>query len=521
MVIGVWISKEFRNYLNSSIRFNYDLGFITKGLTTHFTVSYNNYFQQKQAFSKDIGVYHIARMDDGSLVYIPTKEPGQFSLTETNDKNRKVYLEAGLNYSRKIGNHNVGGLLMYNQSKRYDPDLLYLVPNGYQGIVGRVTYDFKSRYLAEFNIGYNGTENFAPGKRFGFFPAYSVGWIPSEEPFFPKNNYLTFMKIRGSYGVVGNDKVGGARFLYRPAAYSYASNFYYFGTSGSNQQGYQGSLEGALGNENLTWERAKKFDVGADFTLFKNTLKISFDFFNENRDNILSTRNTVPAIVAAELPAYNLGKMKNRGHELEVSYSNKFGAFNYWIKTNYSYAHNEILYKDEVKHTYSYQDETGKRYGQYFGLVADGFYNSWDEVNDPNRPVYEWQSDKIQPGDIRYVDINGDGKINSDDSAPIGYSNFPEKIFGFSFGGSFKGFDFSALFQGAGNVSVSYYFLYRRGFSAGINAPEYLKESWSQERLDAGLPIKFPRLGVQSSNNHMESTFWTRDASYVRLKMLK
>lgn len=520
-LFGYGYQKDYRNYLNSSVRFNYQLDFITQGLTSHATVSYNNYNEQNTIYSKPFVSYKAERLDDQLVVFIPQRDPGPFYSNETISKNRKVYFEAGLDYIRQFGDHNFGGLLLYNQSKRYDPNLQYLVPNGYQGLVGRVTYDYKKRYLAEFDIGYNGTENFAPGKRFGFFPAYSLGWIPTEESFFPKNNYLTYMKFRGSYGVVGNDKLGGNRFLYRPAAYSYADNFYQFGENGSNQQGYQGSLEGALGNPDLTWERAKKMDTGVDFNLFKNKVKVTLDYFIENRDNILSTKNTIPNIVAAMLPAYNLGKMRNEGYEEEVSFNEKFGNLNYWIKANFSYAHNTIEYMDEVKNTYSYQNRTGQRLGQNFGLVADGLFNSWAEVNDVNRPVYQWNNNKMQPGDIKYKDINGDGKIDNNDVVPIGYSDFPEKIFGISFGGNFKRFDFSVLFQGAGNVSIQYQRREVMPFLEGSSAADYMVESWSQERYDKGLPIKFPHFSQGYSgnaSNYQVSSFWTRDASYVRLK---
>ena len=327
------------------------------------------------------------------------------------------------------------------------------------------------------------------------------------------------MKIRGSYGVVGNDKLGdmlissgtGKRFLYRPAAYSYMDNFYQFGEYGSNQQGYQGSLEGALGNSDLTWERAKKMDIGADFTIWKDKIKVTFDYFNENRDNILASKNTVPTIVAADLPAYNMGKMNNRGYEADVSYSDEIGKLKYYIKANYSYAHNTIEYMDEVKNTYAYQNRTGQRFGQFYGLVADGLFNSWEEVNNPNRPVYDWQNNKIQPGDIRYKDINGDGKIDNNDVVPIGYSNFPEKIFGISLGGNFKGFDFSVLFQGAGNVSITYSRRFNMPFLEGSSAPDYMIESWSQERLDKGLPINYPHFsqGYSSNANNYQKTFAT------------
>lgn len=513
--------KNYRNYLNSSVRFNYDLADITPGLSARATISYNNYNMQNIRYSKEFVTYRAQRLEDQSIVFIPRSDPTPFGFSESFGKNRKTYFEAGFDYNRKFGSHTVGGLLLYNQSKRHDPNLAFLVANGYQGIVGRVTYDYKTRYMAEFNMGYNGTENFAPGKRFGFFPAYSLGWVASDEPFFPKTPLINYLKIRGAYGVVGNDKIGGNRFLYRPAAYSYMSGFYQFGEFGSNQQGYQGSLEGALGNPDLTWEKARKFNIGAELIVVKDKFKFVFDYFNEKRDNILANKNTVPAIVAASLPAYNLGIMDNSGYEFDASYNAKYRDLNYWFKFNYTYAHNTIVFQDEVSRQYTYQYRTGQRLGQFFGLVADGIFNSWEEVNDANRPVYEYQNNRIQPGDIRYIDVNGDGKINSDDAVPIGYSSFPEKVFGVSFGGALKGFDFSVLFQGAANVSVAYSRSFVQPFLEGRNSPSYMAESWSFERLEQGLPINFPRFNQGYNINgalHAASSFWTRDASYLRLK---
>ncbi|OIP82848.1 MAG: SusC/RagA family TonB-linked outer membrane protein [Porphyromonadaceae bacterium CG2_30_38_12] len=532
---GTGLQKNYRNYLNSSVRFNYDLSFVTKGLSTHVTASYNNYNEQNIKYGKNIVKYKALRLADQSVAYVPLADPDKFSFSEYFAKNRKEYIEFGFDYKRTFGDHSVSGMMLYNQSKRYDPKLAFSVPNGYQGIVGRATYDYKNKYLAEANIGYNGTENFATGKRFGWFPAFSLGWIVSEESFFPKNPVLSYMKVRGSFGEVGNDKIGGDRFLYREASYIYSpdatlpnsstkafpSGMYQFGEYGSNQTGYIGSLEGKIGNKVLIWEKARKTNVGVDFAFWKDKLKATFEYFNEDRSNILANRNTAPITSGANLPAYNLGIMNNQGFEADITYNDKIGKFNYWVKGNYTFARNIIKYQDEAPRAYTYQNRTGQTFGQSYGLVADGFFNTWEEVNDAKRPFYTYSNNKIQPGDIKYVDINGDGKISSDDEVPIGYSNFPEKIFGLSFGGDYKGFDFSVLFQGADNVSISYSRSYTQGFLENRSAMDYLEMSWSEERYKQGLPIEFPHFNtgsVNSATNYVNSTVWTRDASYVRLK---
>ncbi|MFV0266083.1 MAG: SusC/RagA family TonB-linked outer membrane protein, partial [Draconibacterium sp.] len=517
--------QSYSNYLNGSVRFNYDLGQLLEGLSTHGTLSYQNYVYQDGRYWKSLVNYSFQDQADGGYVLIPNGIETSWSYNEATDKNHRGYLEFGFDYVKSFGNHNVTGMVIYKQSKYYSPNLAYLIPNGYQGVAGRLTYDFKRRYLAEVNIGYEGTENFIKGERFGVFPAASLGWVVSEENFFPKNNILSYLKVRGTIGQVGNDKIGNisdpnSRFLYRPSSYSYIGG-YNFGTVGSTFNYYAGSTEDKIGNPGLTWERSTKWNVGFEVNLLSNTVQLIADWFNEKRDNILANRGTIPSIVGANLPAFNLGEMKNSGFEGEITYRGQIKKLNYWLKANYTYAHNVVEFMDEVNREYDYQYNTGLRYGQYFGLVADGFYNTWEEVNDPYRPVVSMQNNRVQPGDIRYKDINTDGIIDYDDWVPIGYSNFPEKIFGISFGGDFNGFDFSVLFQGAANVSMAASDRTKFGFKANSGAPESLLESWTQERYENGERITRPHVSIGDDvqkNNYMQSTFWIRDASYVRLK---
>jgi len=527
-------NSEYSNYMNGSARLNYLLDFITKGFSFHATISYQNFNSQQKSYNKGLIHYKPNRLADSTIVYIPQEAPSAFSFSENIGKNRRTYGEIGFDYARSFGGHNIAGLILYNQSKLYDPNLEYLVPNGYQGIVGRVTYDYKKRYLAEVNLGYNGTENFAEGNRFGLFPAFSLGWVVTQEKFFPKNKYVTNLKIRGSYGEVGNDKIGGQRFLYRPSSYYYLdktqpSNFYTtsynFGTVGSSYNNYTVSVEGKIGNPDLTWERAKKSNIGIDLGLWDDKILITADVFMEKRDNILAQMGTIPDIVGiSDLPSYNLGKMQNSGFDGDITYRNRIrNNFSYWVKANYTYAHNIVQFKDEVTRPFSYQYSTGQRYGQPFGLIAEGFYNTWEEINDPNRPVSIWQNNKLQPGDVKYRDVNGDGIINMDDYVPIRYSNFPEKIAGISFGFNFKGFDYSMLFQGATNVSLMTQSTQKKGFYQDGGIAQYLVDkSWTQERYDNGLPIEFPRYTASpTEHNYQSSTLWLKDASYIRLKNIE
>ncbi len=529
--------RDYRNYLNGSIRLDHDLDFITKGLTTHAIFSYQNFNTQLFVNSKPITngvpgnviIYLAQRLANGEVVYLPQAVDAQYNYSETINKNRRTTAEFALDYKRKFGDHTVSALLLYNQQKTVNPGFTFLVPSGYQSYVGRATYDFKNRYLAELDMAYNGTENFAPGNRFGFFPAYSLGWVASEESFFPKNNVLTFLKFRGSYGEVGNDQIGSDfltsnnRFLYRPTAWLFSGGSR-FGEVGSTFNLLGGVVEGRSSNPNLTWERVLKTNIGAEMAFWKKNITLTVDVFKETTDNILANRQTLPGIVGVGVPPENLGKMENKGFELDFGLNNNIGKFNYQVKANYSFARNKILYQDEVTPRYDYQLRTGQRFGQYFGLIDQGFFNTWDEVNDPKRPVYGWNNNKLQPGDLKFKDVNGDGKVDDFDQVAIGFSNVPEVTYGLSLVVEYKGFSLSTLFQGVTNVSISYTRRFNQAFfdATPAGAPDYLIESWTAERYAAGLPIKFPRFsvgnGTGTQNNYRSSTFFLADASYLRLK---
>ncbi|SIN68895.1 SusC/RagA family TonB-linked outer membrane protein [Chitinophaga niabensis] len=522
-LLGSGYSKEYISYLNGTVRVDYDLDVIIKGLSIHGKISYQNFNSKRDTYSKNVVTYSVRREADGKLLFRPQSLEEPFGYSEAIGKNRRSYAEAGLNYNRVFGHHTVTGLLLYNQTKLFDPNLAFLVPNGYQGLVGRITYSYKDRYLLEYNAGYNGTENFAEGRRFGFFPAYSAGWIPSMESFFPQNDIVTFLKIRGSYGEVGNDKLNNARFLYRPTSYTY-SNGYYFGEAGVNFSQYTTPVEGALGNELLTWERAAKKNIGLEVKFWKNKFAITADYFSEMRSNILASRQTIPVITGATFPPYNFGKMQNKGIDGDISFNDHAGNVQYWVRGTFTFARNKILEMDEIPQPMPYQQRTGHRVGQYFGLISEGLYNTWAEVNDAKRPASQWNNNKIQPGDIRYRDVNGDGIISESDYVPIGYSNFPEQLYGMSFGASYKGFDISVLFQGATKVSTDLPSRAKIAFPLDIGAYKGLLESWSQERYERGLPINYPHLAIGTDaqqHNYKESNFWIRDASYVRLKNME
>lgn len=544
--------------LNSAIRLTHKLDFITKGLTANVRASYDSYFSSTSG-GKSFPVYYGLRPNTNGdklnpiWVQMNNEQPSQRWANWYTYKWRTWYSEFALNYNRTFGDHNITGLAMANLSKRFDPDYLYHIPHAYQSLVGRVTYGYKGKYLAEFNMGYNGSENFPEGKRFGFFPAYSLGWVASKESFFPENDYVTFLKVRGSLGKVGNDEVKGARFMYLPDVWAYNSTSlggYYFGQYGVNRNNVQGAAENVLGNPNVTWETSQKANIGFEANLWRDKINIVFDHFVENRKDILSKRGTIPGIVAATLPNYNLGKVKNWGNEFEITYRDKVGKnINFWVKGNIANNVNKIVFKDEaIVPGLEYQAETGNPIKQNSLLQADGLYNSWAELydvdanNNPilSRPVLAkgpdgkaykdvltgasvYQRDlsygpyPLQPGEVKLIDINYDGVIDSRDFKRSGYTNIPRVTYGISFGFSYKGFDMSVLFQGANGVSAAPMPATNLHFNGTTEA--LFEVDWNRftpERYAAGDKIAFPIPGY--NRTAYQNTYFNLNTAYVRLK---
>lgn len=520
-------NENFTARANVDIAARYKLDRLLKGLAIRGKVAYDNYYFQKVSRTKQIPMYDI-KLDPNSSVEEPVAiiVPNQYegpvkTSSDSYDKSRRVYGEAALEYSNSFDGHSVTALFLGTAERSYNGK--NELPFNYLGLVARATYNYKYRYMLEVNAGYNGSENFAKGKQFGFFPSFSLGYAFTEDVYFPKNNVLSFGKLRASYGLVGNDRIGGERFLFLPDAYVQVSNpGYYFGTGHSKYNGYK---ESKLGNPFVTWEKAKKTNIGLDLRFFQDRLNFSADYFIEKRSNILYSLNLPlwfgdPKIV----PPYNVGRTENKGYEFEIGYKDAINSIGltYWVNGNYSFARNKIVYKDEAPKQYPGLYETGSRIGQPKGLIADGFYNTWEEINDPNRPGSKWEGGGLRPGDVKYVDITGDNFIDENDRVNIGYPNIPEIVYGVSIGVEWKNFSVSALFQGATHVSTYLAGTAAWPFVAGTEtAFKTAKESWTQERYEQGLPITLPRLSESpeaTKHNYQYSSLWQRDASYLRLK---
>lgn len=520
-------STNFSSNMNIDLTATLKLDVITKGLSLRGKVAYDSYYNQQVKRRRQVELYDIKQPDPADATkyaLVLSQYAGVMSVqSEDYSKNRKYYSEGALEYSRTFNEHSVSGLLLGTMERYYNgKDEL---PYNYMGLVGRVTYNYSNKYLGEVNIGYNGSENFAKDNQFGVFPSFSLGYNISEEDFFPENDWVNQLKIRGSMGLVGNDKIQGNRFIFTPSTFVNSGTMYYLGANNTAVKGYK---ESVLGNPDVTWETALKKNIGVDMRLFNSKIRFTADLFKEERKNILWNLNVPITFGSASLVApYNIGQAENSGYELEFGYNGEIKnlGLTYWVSGNYSYAHNKIIYMDEVPQPYENLVKTGQRIGQPFGLICDGIYNYQSEIDDPNRPISTWEGAGLKPGDLKYRDVNGDKIIDENDYAPIGYSNIPEIMYGISGGLSWRGFDLSILFQGADHVSTYISGQGATPFRSGNGtAFTNVEESWSIERYEAGLPITLPRLTASpndASHNYKTSTFWQQDARYIRLKNME
>ena len=511
--------------LSTQMVLKHTMDYLTQGLKGHFTVAYDDNYAKGYSITPAIPTYTAYRnpKDPNETVFIGGALNADNSMTDYlyNSAFRKIYLEAGLAYTRSFAKHNVSGLLLGNAQRYTDNGLAFNTPSGLMSVVGRTTYNYDERYLAEVNMAYNGTEQFAPGNRFGFFPAFSAGWILSNESFLKGNAWLNFAKIRASYGEVGNDQIGGRRYLYLPNSWNLnaGNNGYYFGnTDGSTKNPYiGGAIESSLGNPVITWERAKKTNIQADLKMLDSRLSMSAAYFTEKRSNILVQPTIIPAnLGVAGTPVSNVGEVSNKGWEFELGWDDKIGSeLGYFVKTSFSYSRNKIEAMAEAPYPYSWMNQTGFMIGQPKGLIADGFYNTAEEL--ANRP-YNTFSNLVDVGDLRYRDINGDGKIDNSDMVPIGYPVFPLISFNARVGVSYKSWDVSALFIGTakGSYDIS------RTYYGGNRVVQAVNDGrWTQEKYMNGSAIDYPAfnaIGGVSEASKLTSTFWLRSTDFVRLK---
>ena len=534
--------NEKNTYLNGSFAMNLDMEFLTKGLKAEVMFSYDasegRWINRKLDTYKDgyreYPKYATFMPIEGSDAYMAGghytgayKTGNKYDIDQTigngfshNASDGRTYIQARLDYNRLFSNrHEVTAMLLANRGSRtVNNELAYHS----QGITGRFAYYYNQKYLMEFNFGYNGSENFTPGKRYGFFPAGSIGWVVSEEEFMKKASWIDFLKVRASYGLVGSDNVS-SRFPY--LAFYGGGSGYDFGNNFGTNVG--GTSEGNLANANLTWEKARKLNVGIDFTTLNQRLALTIDAFYEYRFDIITDMNSdgimgYPDIVGKDAALQNLGEVSNRGVDIELSWNDKIGKdFRYYIRPNLTFSRNRLEYKAEVARKNSWRKETGKRLYENFVYVFDHFVADQEEADRLNKIGYQpWG--QLIPGDVVYKDLDRNGVIDDEDRTAMGNPRSPELMFGIPFGFQYKNFDFSVLLQGATKSSILL------NGAAVFDFPQFEQDKIGRVKkmhLDRWTPetaatAKYPALhyGTHDNNKNGNSSLFLYDASYLRLK---
>lgn len=521
--------EGFSTYSQSKIEslfsLEQDLKFILPGLKVKGIFSFDRWSKSGVKRSKKPFYYAPATMrdDDGNLI-LGTPEDGQeFLSTEKlmDWGNKATYFEANLNYSQDFGLHHVEGLFLYNQRDYQNGDV---VPYRRMGIAGRASYMFDSRYVAEFNFGYNGSENFAKGKRFGFFPSVALGWLLSEEKFMERyKDVFSKIKFRGSWGLVGNDQLSGRRFSYLSTIEEDKTGYHWGATADNWHKGYH---EGDFGSPDMTWETVEKINIGVELGLW-NALELQIDWFTEHRRDIFMQRNNIPTAAGfLKFPWANFGKVDNKGIDMSLSYNQRVNKDLFiGARGTFTYAKNKIIEQDEAPGLIgTKRSSTGLPVGQLFGLVAERLFTDDDFENvetgklKSGIPQQNFSSDlTLRPGDIKYIDMDGDGEITTKDVAPIGGTYDPQIVYGFGFNASYKNFDFNVFFQGN---AKTHRFIGGQNFLPGSGLGNILSNY--QDRWTVDNPrqdVFYPRLsnGV-NENNNQQSTWWLRDMSMMRMK---
>ena len=539
---GYGYDQRHDTTLNLNVKLTQKLDIITQGLSISIKGAYDNKFilnkirrggniefqrvVYKSFFDQNGKLPETDPDFDKSYIFTPASRNTPLSYSETSGRDQNWYFEGRIDYNRTFNNHKVSALLLYNQSRDYYPSTYAYIPRGYIGLVGRATYSYENRYMADFSIGYNGSENFAPGKtRFGVFPSFSIGWVLSNEKFWRNMPWWNFFKIRASWGRVGNDKGISTRFMYMPEVWSPDSG-YSFGTSNPVLSPAYSSNK--AGNPDVTWETADKINVGLETKFLNNRLKFNVDLFAEYRRGILITPNSIPGIIATNASNMNLGKVNNHGYEIELGWSDQTASgFGYYINANMSYAKNKILYMDEIRNAYDYMNITGGSTGRHSGLyIFDRLYQYSDFEEDLNgnltlNPDLPQPQVPVYPGDAKYQDLNNDNIVDGNDKCVTGFSSIPEYFFGINMGLNYKGFSFSMQWTGATNVNKMYDIEYRIPFT-NVGDRGLLKQfydgCWTPTNQ---FNAQYPRPSEISERwNSEPSTLWLKDASYLRLKNL-
>lgn len=526
----VGYKKQFASTVNANIRLDQDLKMVTKGLKLHVLASFKNWSKTETTRKAGYNQFEIDQYNEATGEYTLSRV-GNEQKTALNTEgaatgDRRIFIQAYLDYKRKFGVHDVNAMLLYNQDQldNNKPDnLLSSLPRRKQGIAARLSYAYDDRYLAEVNFGYNGSENFAKNNRFGFFPSIALGYNISQEKFWePISNVISHFKLRGSYGLVGNDGIN-ERYAYLEDIVLSSDKWKY--TTGVNQNvNLQGPVWNRYYNPNLTWEVGKKLNVGFDMQLF-HQVNLNFDVFKEIRSKIYMQKvNTLPDFIGTgETKIYeNSGKMKNVGFDIALDYNKQITKdFFLSFKGTLTYAHNTILEHDEPPfQLYPNLSSVGYSRGQHLVYVADGLFRDQADVDSHAEQTLGYIP---QPGDIKYVDqpdANGncDGIINTNDRVYMGYPEDPEIVYGFGPSMKYKNWDFSFFFQGAARTSILMSGFHPFGKNATRGVMKFIADDyWSESNPNPN--AAYPRLTRDTNaNNTVNSSYWLRNGAFLKLK---
>lgn len=519
-LFGSGYNKTYRTSVMSQIILKQNLDFLTKGLDFTASFSYDVNTVSIQSRGKYSSLYAVNGVDDETGLYslVPKREGDEFlGYSYSNTGDRADEFKAQFNYERVFNErHRVGAMAMYYQRSFNNlaaGSSILALPYRKQGLAFRATYSYDDRYFIEYNMGYNGSENFKSGERFGVFPAGAIGYLISNEPFW-KVKWINHLKIRGSIGLVGSDVLAAGRFAYL-STWESGLGGHYFGPNATWSAGIGEAQEGVLG---LTWEKGLKKDLGLELKMFDSMVSIDLDYFHEKRWDILIQRSSVPGIAGLnQQPLANMGRMTNHGFEATAEFNHHIGKVNYRIYGNFSFARNKITEKDEAP-TDPWRMRTGHPLNQQFGLIALGLFEDQDEIDlSP-----EQKFGTVRPGDVKYLDYNGDGVVDTHDEVAIGYSRVPEINYGFGLQINWKGLDFGAFFRGQAHVSYSLggsFFPFANGVGKG-NLFAKAMDRWSEENPNPN--AFYPRLSASASaNNQKASTRTIYDGSLLRLSDLE
>lgn len=524
---------QFRGHFTSALTVNQNLDFITKGLSatgmaTFYNRVYSAVYRSFTPFMYQLTDYDVDEAGNYSYTSNSTNTGTTYlGTTRGKDGYRELAFQAKIDYTRTFGKHDVGATIVYLQKERNmnisDEQEYAALPYRQQGLAGRVTYGFDKRYLFEANFGYNGSENFAAGKRFGFFPSVAVGWVVSNEPFWKGiKEQVSLFKLRASYGLVGNDVISS----------DYSDRFPYLTTVdmgqgydvyiGNNFERKYGPILSVYGNPNATWEESRKLDIGVEIGLF-DSLNIIFDWFKEKRSGIFMQRTSLPSTfgMSGITPWANIGKVDNHGVDISVDYNKAFSKdLILSLRGTFTYAHNEIVEMDEPKYKWAYQYKAGHPINSIQCLIADGLFRDEEDIaSSPSQDIYA-TTYPIRPGDVKYRDLNDDKIIDDNDMCWTGNPTVPEIIYGFGFSLKYKGFDCSAFFQGQGKVSIIMYNYHPFATAAtpGSGLMQWIAdEHWSED--DPNPKALYPRLSpLWNNNNTKASTLYVRNGKMLRLK---